>query len=186
MKTGRSRRRLARLAPALALVAVPLGAVAPRSIAASVPRCQATQLAAWAGPTQGNLGTDLAEFAFVNMSSRECSLIGYPKLQMLNVSGRPLSTTDQSSPVSAFPEITRRLVVLAKGARAYFGVFYPDYTGSGTAPCPTAASLEFTPPGSTRAVTLHGSGAAITPYAGSDRRLGCGLVRPTLLSAKRL
>jgi hypothetical protein len=156
------------------------------SAAASVPRCTAAHLKAWAGPVQGNLGTDLAEFAFINTSSKKCSLIGYPKVQMLNGAGQQIATTDRDSPVSAFPDITRKLVVLAKGKRAYFGVFYPDHTGSGTMVCPPAATLELTPPGSTQAVTLRGSGAAITPYAGSDAALGCGLVQPTLVSAKGL
>jgi hypothetical protein len=138
------------------------------------------------GSTTGNLGTVLAEFAFVNASSQKCSLIGYPKLQMLNAAGQPISTTDEDSPVSAYPEITRKLVVLAKGKRAYFGVFYPDHTGSGNMGCPTASALQLTPPGSTQAVTLRGAGAAITPYAGSDTHLGCGLVQPTLVSAKSL
>jgi hypothetical protein len=135
---------------------------------------------------QGNLGTDLAEFAFINTSSKECSLIGYPKLQMVSRAGQPIATTDRNSPVSAFPEITRKPVLLGKGKRAYFGVFYPDHTGSGTRVCPTAAMLELTPPGSTQAVTVRGSAAAITPYAGSDTALGCGLVQPTLVSAKSL
>jgi hypothetical protein len=169
------------LVSALALVLL-----APEPAAASVPRCAAAHLKAWAGPVQGNLGTDLAEFAFINTNSKECSLIGYPKLRMVNRAGQQIATADRNSPLSAFPEIRRKLVVLAKGKRAYFGVFYPDHTGSGTRVCPTAARLELTPPGSARAVTLRGSGAAITPYAGSDTALGCGLVQPTLVSAKSL
>jgi len=181
----RRRTTATRLAPLLAS-ALALMLLAPGSAAASVPRCTAAHLKAWAGLLQGNLGTDLAEFAFINTSSKECSLIGYPKLQMVSRTGQQIKTTDRDSPPSAFPEITRRLVVLAKGERAYFGVFYPDHTGSGTRVCPTAATLELTPPGSTQAVVLRGSGAAITPYAGSDTALGCGLVQPTLVSAKSL
>jgi hypothetical protein len=179
----RRRTTATRLAPFLSS-ALALMLLVPGSAVASVPRCTPAQLKAWAGPVQGNLGTDLAEFAFINTSSKECSLIGYPKLQMVSRAGQQIRTTDRESPVSAFPEITRRPVVLAKGKRAYFGVFYPDHTGSGTRICPTAAALELTPPGSTQAVTLRGPGAAITPYAGSDTALGCGLVQPTLVSAK--
>jgi len=182
---GERRTRATRVAPLLAS-ALTLMLLASGSAVASVPRCSAAHLKAWAGPVQGNMGTDLAEFAFINTSSKECSLVGYPRLQMVNGAGQRIATTDRDSPVSAFPEITRKAVVLAKGKRAYFGVFYPDHTGSGTIVCPTAAALELTPPGSTQAVTLRGSGAAITPYAGSNTALGCGLVQPTLVSAKSL
>jgi hypothetical protein len=59
-------------------------------------------------------------------------------------------------------------------------------TGTGDMVCPTAAALELTPPGSTQFVTLHGAGARIAPYAGSDTRAGCGIVRLTALTAKNL
>jgi hypothetical protein len=127
----------------------------------------------------------LTEFAFVNTGTKTCSLIGYPKLQMLNSAGGDIATTDEHAP-PGFDGIKRKLVVIAPGKRAYFGAAYPDFTGAGNKVCPTSTELALTPPGSTAPVTLAGSAAAITPFAGSNTQIGCGIVQMTYVSAKRL
>jgi hypothetical protein len=147
-----------------------------------VPTCQAANLGTWYGTQQGAAGTILAPYAFVNKGSSACSLIGFPKVAMLDSSGQPIATTDTH--YRGFAGITRKLVVLAPGRRAYFGVLFPDFTGAGQATCPTAAALALTPPGSSQAVTLTGGGAEITPYAGSHLKIGCGYLELTLVTAK--
>jgi len=156
------------------------------SSAASLPRCRPAQLRAWGSSLGAATGTVLFEFAFINTSAQECSLVGYPALQMLNAAGKPLKTIDEKYPIDAIPGVTGKPVSLAKGKRAYFDAFYANSTGTGDMVCPTAAALELTPPGSTQFVTLHGAGARIAPYAGSDTRAGCGIVRLTALTAKNL
>ena len=157
---------------------------ATAATAVYVPTCKASSLSAWGGPTQGAAGTLLTEFAFVNKGASECSLIGYPKLQMLDAAGRPISTTDRHA-FQGFDGIERRVVILAPGERAYFGAAYPDFTGAGQRKCPTAAALVLTAPGASQPVELRGPTAAITPYAGSDVKLRCGLVQMTYVTAKR-
>ncbi|MGD0198565.1 MAG: DUF4232 domain-containing protein [Solirubrobacteraceae bacterium] len=169
-----------------AIAAVGLAGLAGGALdaqAVSAPTCSAASLGAWAGSTQGAAGTLLTEFAFVNKGARACSLIGYPRVQMESAAGKPIATTDEDA--SGFLGLRRVLVVIAPGKRAYFGVAYPDSTGAGQRRCPTAAELELTPPGSSAPVLLTGSGAAITPYAGSNRKLGCGVVEPTYVTATR-
>lgn len=93
------------LVVALGAATLALGSGATAAATASVPRCSPTQLKAWAGPTTGTAGGQQDEFAFVNASAHACSLIGYPKLQMLNAAGKTLPTTDTDAGPSAFPRL---------------------------------------------------------------------------------
>jgi hypothetical protein len=180
MRLGQVSRTLACFA---ALSAASL-VLAPTGEASGVPKCAASHLKAWAGGQSGTAGGNVAEFAFVNKGASACSLIGYPKLQMLSSAGAQISTTDHSGAGAGTVSPPRKLVVIKPGKRAYFFVSYYVYTGTGSATCPTAAELALTPPGSSTAVTLSGSGAAIQPFAGSDTSVGCGVVYVTALSAK--
>lgn len=156
------------------------------SSAASLPRCRPAQLRAWGMALGAATGTVLFEFAFVNTSPEECSLVGYPALQMLNGAGKPLKTIDEKYPLNVIPGLTGKPVALANGRRAYFDAFYANSTGTGDMVCPTATALKLTPPGATGFVTLRGASAKIAPYAGSDTRAGCGIVRLTVMTAKNL
>jgi hypothetical protein len=184
MAPNRTARRLAGLTAAALCAAVALGGFAAGSSLAgpTVPTCKASALGVWGGPMTGAAGTIASEFAFVNQGSHACSLIGYPKLQMLDSSGQPISTTDRRD--AGFFGLKKKLVVIAPGKRAYFAAGYPDFTGAGATKCPTSAKLRFTPPGSSATVTLTGPKAAITPYAGSNLKLGCGLVMMSVVTAK--
>jgi hypothetical protein len=172
------------LVPAMGLVA----AVSPASAArvrspASVPRCVRSALAVWSGRSTGAAGTIAAEFGFMNHSAKTCSLYGYPHVQLLTKTGKNLSTTEQTAP-GAF-SIKEKTVVLAPNETAYFGVLYADESGYPNLTCPTSAALKFTPPQTTRTVTLYGSHARIAPYGGSTEHLHCGVVRITAVTAKR-
>ena len=181
-----SRRRQRGTAALLVALVAGLGLASVSSSARSgVPTCSAAELGAWGGPSSGAAGTILTEFAFVNTGTRKCSLIGYPRLQMENSAGGDISTTDEHAP-AGFDGIRRKLVIIAPGKRAYFGAAYPDSTGAGNKVCPTSTQLALTPPGASAPVTLAGSAAAITPFAGSRTGIGCGIVQLTLVSAKRL
>ncbi len=174
----------AALVPAMGFAAT----VSPAPVArvrapASVPRCVASALAVWSGRTTGAAGTLAAEFGFTNHSAKTCSLYGYPHVQMLTKTGKNLSTTDQTAP-GAF-SIKEKAVSLAPGETAYFGVLYADETGYPNLTCPTSAALKFTPPQTTRTVTLYGSHARIAPFGGSTEHPHCGVVRVTAVTAKR-
>lgn len=159
------------------------GPVAAQTRLTSVPRCAPAALVVWIGRTTGAMGSRAAEFGFTNHSASTCFLHGYPRVQMLNKSAKNLSTTDQKAP-GAFG-IQDRTVGLAPGKTAYFGVLYASQTGYANLICPTSASLKFTPPQSTRTITLHGSAAQIAPYGGTTVHLDCGIVRVTAVTANR-
>ncbi len=150
-----------------------------------VATCAAGQLQPWAGPKGAAAGSVMSEFAFTNIGTAPCRLRGYPSVQMLTSSGADLQTTDQPAG-HGFDSVAVAQVVLAPGARAYFGLDYPDSTGYGLATCPTASALRLTPPGAA-ALILTGAGAAIAPYGGSTiRQLHCGEITVTPVTATRL
>ena len=164
-------------------ILLPTAALAAPGAPVTVPRCAAASLVVWAGPAQGAAGSVADEFGFTNHSASTCSHYGYPLVQMLNKSGKNLSTSDQKAP-GAF-SIHEKTVVLAPGKTAYFGVVYASQTGYANLACPTSAALKFTPPQDTGTVTLHGSHAQITPYGGTTQHLKCGIVHVTPVTAKR-
>jgi hypothetical protein len=157
-------------------------ASATSGVPATVPRCAAASLRVWVGPAQGAAGSVAVEFGFTNRSTGTCSLHGYPFIQMLNKSGKNLSTYDQRAP-GAF-SIEEKTVVLAPDKTAYFGVIYASQTGYGNLTCPTAAALKFTPPQDIRTLTLYGSRAHIAPYGGTTLHLKCGIIHVTPVTAK--
>jgi hypothetical protein len=166
------------LLPAAIMATSPDGATA-----ATAARCTPASLLVWVGPDQGAAGSVAAEFGFTNHSSGTCSLYGYPFVQMLNGSGRNLSTSDLRAP-GAF-SIKERTVLLVPGKTAYFGVVYASQTGYANLICPTSAALRFTLPQSTGKLTLRSAHARITPYGGSTEHLHCGIVHVTPVTGTR-
>lgn len=146
-------------------------------------RCMVDQLEIKAGMSSAGAGSVLSEFAFVNKASTTCSLYGYPHLQLLDSSGDPIATHDRDA-LPGFDSVPTKLVTLATGQRAWFGVYYPDATGYANLKCPTAWQLRFTPPHSNGTVTLAGKGAQITPYGGIIEHLRCGDVMLTPVAVK--
>ena len=165
---------------ACAVAVVP---VVGRAAAGTVPRCAATSLAIWVGPTTGAMGSNAAEFGFTNNSASICSLHGYPFIQMLKKSGAKLSTSEAKAQGSF--KIQDKTVVLLPGETSYFGVVYASQTGYANLTCPASAALKFTPPQAAGSITLHGSHAQIKPYGGTTEHLKCGIIHVTPVTAKR-
>ena len=175
-------KRAAVVAAATALLALgPAGSV-PGS-AATAPACRPAQLAVLYVSSSGAAGSIDVEYGFRNGSARACALRGFPRVQMLTSSGGALSTTETRAP-GAYG-IGTRLVTLALGKVAYFGVHYPSATGFGHLHCPSSAALRLTAPGSGAGLVLRGRGGRIQPYGGSIPHLHCGTVRVSAMSARR-
>ena len=146
--------------------------------------CDTAKLRAWGGARNLGAGSESVALAFVNVGKRRCSLIGYPKLQMLSAGGKRLQTTNQRYQLGH----AAKIVIIDPGQRAYFLADFSDgaaFEGqSGFRVCPTSAQLQLTPPGGVRSVTLRGKQAHITPYA---RKIGdCGLVFVSPVATKLL
>lgn len=192
LPTFRSRRLVATVGIALAVALVPtIGLVATtssaapaRAASASVPRCATRSLLIWVGRSAVAMGTVADEFGFTNNSAKTCSLYGYSRVQLLEKSGKNQSTFDHKASPGAFG-IEEKIVVLAPGKTAYFGVVFHDQTGFANLTCPTSSALRFTPPQDTATVTMHGSNAEIAAYSGTTEHLVCGNVSVTPVTAKR-
>jgi hypothetical protein len=158
---------------------------ATRAAAAGTARCTTSALQMWSGRWTVAAGTVAAEYGFTNRSSHACSLDGYPRVQLLKMSGANLPTSDEHASPGAFG-ISQKTVVLAPGKTAYFGVVFHDQTGYGTLTCPSSAAVQFTPPQDASTLTLHGSRAKIAAYGGATQhQLHCGIVRLTPVTARR-
>jgi hypothetical protein len=167
---------------ALLAVGITLARPAADAGAATFATCTTSSLAVRTGMTTTAMGTVAEELGFVNRGEKTCSLRGYPHIQMLNASGKPLKTTDHTAPGAFGIEVTT--VNLAPGATAYFGLVYHNQTGFAKLTCPTSAALSISPPHSAVAITLRGSDARIEAFSGTIVRLVCGVLRVTAVTAK--
>jgi hypothetical protein len=153
----------------------------PRTVAAS---CSASELSAVYVNTTGAMGSRDAEYGFKNTGARQCTLRGYPTVQMLTSAGAKLSTSLSHAATGAMG-ITLKSVSLAHGAVAYFDLHYASQTGFGTLKCPSSAALRLTAPGEMAGSVLHVTGGEIRPYGGSIPHLHCGIIEVTPVTAKR-
>lgn len=111
-------------------------------------RCHARELAAALQQQRPGGGSRYAVLTLTNRSSRTCPVAGFPGLQLLDSSSRPLPTNvvrNQQQPPQT--------VQLAPGAAAYTTLHWGLVPGDGepqTTQCePTPASVEVTPPDET-------------------------------------
>jgi hypothetical protein len=160
------------------------GFASPIAAEAQVRSCTASHLSTWAGPTTAGAGHILAEFAFVNRGRSRCSLAGNPRVLLLDPDGHPMHTVDRKSFPGALG-IRRKTVVLAKGRRAYFGVYYANKTGFGSLVCPTSAKLRLMLPERQGSLVMSGRGAAIAPYGGGGSGQPCGAFEVTPVTKSR-
>lgn len=177
--------RLARFVVALVSVAaLAVAGAAAGGASTATAHCAPGSLSAVFVNASGAAGSVIAEYGFRNDGSSACRLEGFPTVQMLKSSGAKLSTTEQHAAPGALG-ITEKTVVLKPKAVAYFGVDYPAQTGFGNLHCPTSASLRLTAPGASDSLVLHGRGANINAYGGSEVALHCGILRVTPVSADK-
>lgn len=167
------------LAAAAAIAGASIAAAATPAPAAAP--CVAAHLRAWAGRSGVGLGSVYATFAFVNAGADACSLSGRPRVALLDVAGRPMTTTEGTYEYGRPAARVR----LASGARAHFLVVFSDgggYSGQpGFRTCPASARLVLTPPGSSRGLILSGRRAHLAPYG---RRAGeCGVLLVSAVAA---
>ena len=172
-------RRVLPIAVATALAGAAIAAAGAHP--PSAPRCASAHLRVWAGRSGVGLGSVYAKFAFVNAAGAACSLYGRPGVLLLDASGRPMTTMEETYQDGA----PARRVRLAPGARAYFLVTFSDGGGfvgqPGFRTCPVSTRLLLTAPGSSHGLLLRGRAARLQPYG---RRAGeCGLLFVSAVAA---
>jgi hypothetical protein len=131
---------------------------------AAVPRCTATDLAAWVNEEagQGAAGTWYYPLEFTNTSGRACATGGYPGVSATDASGRQLGAAAARDPV--YPG---RMVVIPAGgtAHALLGYGAAEVSTSGCKP-KAAAQLKVYPPNSSTAIDTFFSLPACTVGGG--------------------
>ena len=151
-------------APADLVVAVHLFPAAP-AVSASWPVCSTFQLrlaSPWSGAGLGNVGTQIT---LHNVSSRGCTLEGYPDLVLIGRDGRFLPTQSSPAPGGAymFPAVVPHRVAIAPDGMASFMIgsadnpFGPNADASYDVACPPAKALRVIFPGT------HEYGTAVVP-----------------------
>jgi hypothetical protein len=99
-------------------------------------------------------GNIAVTYGLSNASPVACTLFGYPGVQMLDASGRPIPTQVSHGGSYTFPVETPSVVTLSPGAQASFFLGYTDVPSGTEMSCPQSARLNITPPGSTGTVQL--------------------------------
>ena len=113
--------------------------------------------------------------AFQNISTKNCTLEGYPIIQMIDSSGNSLPTYAIHMGSFAAPTAGSSVITLGPKAIAKFDLLYAAQTGYGSAICPTSTSVDITPPGSKVALSLDWK---IQPYGGGTiQKLRCGEIK---------
>ncbi|HWK18101.1 MAG TPA: DUF4232 domain-containing protein [Solirubrobacteraceae bacterium] len=149
---------------------------APRIVgaaAALAPRCTAGQLSSRRTATQGAPGHVETGFALRNSSAHGCTLRGYPGALMLDAQGRTMAT-HLTRGNGFFPDTTLapRTVTIGVHGGARFTLSYADNSEyAGGQRCPTAATLEITPPQSHGALRVSVSGGGRPRFAPCGGRL---------------
>ena len=142
------------------------------TVTPAVLTCTSSQLAIKLGVEGAAMGSrGVTGMAFKNISSTACTLKGYPIVQMIDGSGKSISThVTRTDSIFGTPTPIK-LLTLALGGEAKFDMFYEAQTGYGNLSCPTSNSVNFTPPGSNTALDLAWK---IQPYGGTVQALKCG------------
>jgi hypothetical protein len=136
--------------------------------------CEASQLAVELGLSGAAMGHIGQVVSFKNISTRTCTLEGFPGVNMFDVAGRPIPTEVTDGPSYTVPSLPETVVVLIPGSEASFDIGYSDATGYGTAVCPTSVQVGITPPDASRPITVPWR---IQPYGGSTiAKLQCGQI----------
>jgi hypothetical protein len=104
-------------------------------------------------------GLNTIDHAFKNISSSSCTLVGYPRFELLDKSGqvrpRGRATNSRRMPGEE-TDHTPQVLMMLSGSEAGFRVYYNSggagYLGK---PCPLSSKVRITAPGTTRRFTLR-------------------------------
>jgi hypothetical protein len=122
------------------------------SSASAAPKCATSQLRVWLGvPGDGSAGHVAYELEFSNISTRTCTLFGYPGVSAVRGGGVQLGSA--ASRDAADP---KKVVTLARGATAHAFLVTANTSVFPAAAChqTTALGLKVYPPNTTRAAII--------------------------------
>jgi|HubBroStandDraft_5_1064220.scaffolds.fasta_scaffold297989_1 hypothetical protein len=138
----------AAVAAAVLIPTVALAAPGRAAAPAAAPGCTQAQLRSWIGlPGDGTAGTVFYELEISNISSRTCTLLGYPGVSATNADGAQVG-----SPARRNSSHPARLITLGRGATAHVDLGIVDVFNFPAAACHpvTATGLRVFAPGDFR------------------------------------
>jgi hypothetical protein len=115
---------------------------------AGPPICRASTLQLSFIGSQGAAGHGLMGFALKNTGSASCSTIGYPGIQFLDKSGKPLPTNTIRTTHDYFGSAPKVALTVAPGSSVSFRIGV-THIPTGNATCTTAFQLQVIPPNDT-------------------------------------
>ena len=138
--------------------------------------CTTPQLSIVLGTESAAMGARaVAGMGFKNISATACTLIGYPKIQMVDSMGKSIPTFVTDVPALMGIKSAINLISINPGQTAIFNLMYESGTGYANAICPTSSSVQFTAPGTTQILALPWK---IQPYGGATiAELHCGEIQ---------
>lgn len=117
--------------------------------------CQVSDLHASVEGTEGAAGTIEVTFRLTNVSPSTCVFWAYPGALLLSHSGAPLPTDVIPGGSLSFLNIPVTTTTVVAGGSAFFNLGYSDVVSGGESSCPTATSLEITPPNDTQQLVVQ-------------------------------
>jgi hypothetical protein len=115
---------------------------------AGPPICRASTLQLSFLGSQGAAGHGLLGFALKNTGSSNCSTVGFPGIQFLDKSGKPLPTNATRTTRDYFGPAPKVALTVAPGSTVSFRVGV-THVPTGNATCTTAYQLQVIPPNDT-------------------------------------
>lgn len=112
------------------------------------PICRAATLRLSFIGSQGAAGHGLMGFALKNTGSTSCSTIGYPGIQFLDKTGKPLATHTTRTTRDYFGFAPKVALTVAPGSSVSFRIGV-THVPTGNATCTTAYQLQVIPPNDT-------------------------------------
>jgi hypothetical protein len=128
-----------------------------RSAQTPITRCYINQLSLSVVMGTGAAGHMARLFRLHNHSSRTCSLIGYPGVQLVDARGRALPTHAEWAPAGFLGSQPKHVIELRPGANAYFAIEWAEIP-TGSQACPVASAVRIIPPNTYRSLRVQTTG----------------------------
>jgi hypothetical protein len=121
----------------------------------ATPRCRAKDLRIRFGNGGIGLGNDLTAFGVRNASGHPCTLAGFPRVILLDTSGKAVAVRAKPKGADYFGTTPKRIVTLTPTGLASFRLW--SSANLNTTPCATVRAIRVIPPGddSTREVRIN-------------------------------
>jgi len=125
-------------------------------------------------PGMAQMGMKFYVVSLTNISTTDCTLMGYPRLQLLGANGRPNATRDTHVRLPGTRPIVEKVITVAPRWSALFSVTYATWINYSPKKCPSSNLAEIFLPNGSQSIPVRWH---IDPYGGrSIAKLQCGVI----------